>query len=239
MRFLKGAFTFAAFSALAASAPYETKSPTGLEKTKDLTRPAVDLGGLNEHIYHHPDTPPACAREAECAVEASASPPVEQDFRDYLTKMMKEPGYIDYNKHLLFWSGMTDVQALDFATKNKRFTVGELVQRRAEWTVYQKPKSQGGYWKDWAEVTEKFWDPVSKVAAEIARGDVYAYFSEERAEEQKNISRCLAVWCRIEKRPLVQALRCPAPPRVISIAKYIMYSNGTSMAAGFIDKLTD
>ncbi|KID96715.1 ankyrin repeat protein, partial [Metarhizium majus ARSEF 297] len=149
----------------------------------------------------------------------------------YLVNLEKQAAYAGYTQKLVFWSGVTEDQAKSFATKNKRFTVGMLIQSKTDWDMYKKPKSEGGHWKDWAETFQMFWDPISEVMAELAQGDVYAYFTEQRAVEQKDLEKCQAVWCRIEKSILVQSLK---GKRVKSIAKYVLYKNGSTKQDGFI-----
>ncbi|EFY92560.1 hypothetical protein J3459_015273 [Metarhizium acridum] len=240
MRFLRKAFTLVAFSALVANvlgAPVETVKRGDYEDSGDLARHAVDLDGLNEHLAL--STVPFDARnDVDSLVKELAKPPTEKDFRDYLTALNSQPGYVNYTQKLVFWSGATEAQAQAFATQNQRFTVGMLIQRKMEWEIYKKPKSEGGHWKDWDETFKMFWDPISKVMAELARAHVYAYFTEARAAEQKDITRCLAVWCRIEKRILIDSLNA-RPARINSILKFILYKDGTTKPAGLIEKIMD
>lgn len=97
--------------------------------------------------------------------------------------------------------------------------------------MYKKPKSEGGYWKDWAVTFKMFWDTISKVMAELAQGDVYGYFTEERAVKQKDLKKCQAVWCRVQKPILVQSLK---GKQVTSIAKYVLYKDESTNQDGLI-----
>ncbi|EXU98530.1 hypothetical protein X797_008478 [Metarhizium robertsii] len=132
----------------------------------------------------------------------------------YLVNLEKQPAYVGYTA-IVIWYGVTEGQPKSFATKNKRFTVGMLIRPKTDQDMCKKP-TEGGYWKDWAETFKMFWDPISEVMAELAQGDVYGYFTEERAVEQKDLKKCQAVWCRVEKSILVQSLK---GKQVTSISK--------------------
>ncbi|KAF5139348.1 hypothetical protein E5D57_003143 [Metarhizium anisopliae] len=151
MRFLEGAFILAAVSALAASVlsvPLETSTIVDYDKG-DLARHAVGVGGLDEHLAGL--SLPIDARHDSRLVERRGkTPPTRKDMEVSLVNLEKQPAYAGCTQKLVFWSGVIEGQAKSFATKNKRFI---------------KPKSEGGYWTDWAETFKMFWDTISKVMA--------------------------------------------------------------------------
>ncbi|KID73896.1 uncharacterized protein G6M90_00g031510 [Metarhizium brunneum] len=138
MCFLKGAFTFAAFSALAASilgVPLETSTIVDYDKG-DLARHAVDVGGLDEHLADL--SLPIDARHDSRLVERQVqTPPTRKDMKVYLVNLEKQPAYSGCTQKLVFWSGVTEGQARSFATKNKRFT-GDVYGYFTERAVEQK-----------------------------------------------------------------------------------------------------
>ncbi|KAM3547847.1 hypothetical protein MY1884_009414 [Beauveria asiatica] len=239
MRILKGAFSIVAFSALFANvlgAPVvDTGKIVAYEDGDELARYAKDLGGLNEPLPRMDI--PVNARNDE--IDIRDKPPTEGDFRTYFKSLEGKTGYRNFPQKLVFWSGVTEKQALDFATANKRFTLGMLIEGNKDWDIFKKPKSEGGYWQNWEQCLAKFWSPISKVIAEFATGDVFAFSSVERHEKQKQPGNCKAIWCTVEKQLLITSLNSKKSPKVKNIKAYVLEKTGKSKLVGLIKKMTD
>ncbi|PHH87897.1 hypothetical protein CDD83_8273 [Cordyceps sp. RAO-2017] len=204
---------------------------------------AEDTGGLKEPL-HRMSIPVNAIddidNDIENEIDDGDTPPTEADFRTYLNGLVQsKTQYYNFPQKLVFWSGVNEKQALKFATANKRFTLGMLIEGKKEWEVFKKPKSEGGYWPNWEECLDKFWSPISKAIAQIAIGDVYVYFSVEGHEEQKQPDRCKTIWCTVEKRLLITSLDSKTTPKVENIKAYVLERSGESKQVGLIKRMTD
>ncbi|KPM35162.1 hypothetical protein AK830_g11414 [Neonectria ditissima] len=106
------------------------------------------------------------------------------------------------------------------------------------WEYFQSDIAHGGHWLTFGDAVDNFWDPASKTLAELAIDAVDAFFTPERAEEQKH-PWCKRCWYRIEKPVLIASLKSTNNPKVTEIRKYLQVKNGAPHFDGFIKEMSD
>ncbi|KJK85059.1 hypothetical protein H633G_11110 [Metarhizium anisopliae BRIP 53284] len=127
MYILKGAFIIVAFSVRVSSVlggPIQAAYRDNYEHWNDITRYTGDLSGPNKYLAHL--STPIDAKDVDNPVNISACTPSAQDFPNLFNRLQTQTGYNDLSKKLVFWSGVTEEEAQQFAISKNRYTA--LVQ---------------------------------------------------------------------------------------------------------------
>lgn len=194
----------------------------------DITRYTGDLSGPNKYLAHL--STPIDAKDVDNPVNISACTPSAQDFPNLFNRLQTQTGYNDLSKKLVFWSGVTEEEAQQFAISKNRYTVGMLI-KKTKWEPCGKTLCDNRPWSNMTEAVNRFWIPLSKAFAKFATDSVDVLFTEERAQEQQNTTSCIQpVWCSTEKGILINSTT------VTSINKHIRYP--ISIYSGQIKKNT-
>lgn len=117
---------------------------------------------------------------------------------------------------MVFWSGVDEAAARDFAKTVGRNTLEMLIGDR--WAEFQKHMAKGGSrWHSWNEAVAGFWDLAAAACADFATGEVYVYMTREAMIEQTD-PVCEKCWYREEKPRLIRGLN---DGRISRIVKYV------------------
>lgn len=132
---------------------------------------------------------------------------------------------------MVFWSGVGDPAARDFAKSKGRNTLEMLIGDR--WAEFQKPIAEGGSkWNSWEDTIAGFWDLAAAACANFATGEVWVYMTKDVMDDQTR-PNCPKCWYREEKPRLIEGLN---NGRITKITKY---SSPSKEAAGDITAMNN